>query len=220
MLFYIGFDSAHPIAAEVTAASMARFTGWNPIRFIDTTELRTQGCYWRNHTGNESTDFTYSRFLTPYLGNSGYATFCDGDFFWRKDPHLLYEYADGSPVKVVKHDLRPEHLSSTKMDGKKQLWYPMKNWSSLMMFNCDHEDCENLLPTDVNERDPSWLHGFKWTDVEVTESLPLEFNWLVGYYRGGDPAAVHFTDGGPWLPGYENVDYAQEWRDVQSSIKR
>jgi hypothetical protein len=44
---------------------------------------------------------------------------------------------------------------------------------------------------------------------------------LLGYYNIVDPKAVHFTDGGPWLKGYENVEYADEWNQVnkQKSIK-
>lgn len=217
MRYYVGFDSAHPVAAETTAKSIARFVGWNYVHFIDTSELRKSGHYWRKDTSG-STDFTYSRFLTPYLCGTGYATFCDGDFLWRKDPTLLYEHLDGkSFVQVVKHNITPDMLKPTKMDGKPQKWYPMKNWSSLMVFNCDHADAKNLMPTDVSVMEPSWLHGFKWTDVDASQSLPLEFNYLVGYYENMniDPVAVHFTDGGPWLEEYRDVPYAQEWFDVQ-----
>ena len=36
------------------------------------------------------------------------------------------------------------------MDGKKQIAYPRKNWSSFMIFNCDHPDVIALTPAVVN----------------------------------------------------------------------
>ena len=42
-------------------------------------------------------------------------------------------------VACVKHEYL-KCLSDKKMDGLKQEWYPCKNWSSLMIFNCAHPD--------------------------------------------------------------------------------
>jgi hypothetical protein len=133
---------------------------------------------------------------------------------WRKDPMELMDYINDDPVRVVKHDITPEQLSATKMNGKVQKWYPRKNWSSMMLFNNAHPDCRKLTPESVSTMPASWLHGFEWTNIDATEGLPRKFNHLVGYYDDPDPVAVHFTDGGPWLPGYENVEFATEWRNV------
>ena len=39
-------------------------------------------------------------------------------------------------VYCVQHDYRPKER--VKMDGKVQTTYPRKNWSSFMLFNCEH----------------------------------------------------------------------------------
>jgi lipopolysaccharide biosynthesis glycosyltransferase len=220
MKFYVGFDSAHPEASETCARSIARFTGWNSVEMLVTKQLRKAGKYWRVHDGTESTDFTYTRFLVPHLcDNRGQAVFCDGDFLWRKDPHLLFDYINKiDPVMVVKHDIKREMLKPTKMDGKPQKWYPKKNWSSLMVFNNGHYDCNKLSPDVVSTAPPAYLHGFDWTALHKTPSLPLDFNHLVGYYNNPDPVAVHFTDGGPWLPDYRDVEFAEEWRICTTTI--
>lgn len=216
MKFFIGYDTAHPEASETCARSLARFVGWNSIHMLYTPSLRSKGLYWRIHNGTESTDFTYTRFLTPHLsGSAGISLFCDGDFLWRKDPSNLENVIKKEAVMVVKHDIKPEMLSPLKMDGRKQVWYPKKNWSSLMLFNNGHYDCAKLSPAVVSTAPPAYLHGFDWTKIDKTESLPRTFNHLVGYYDDPDPIGVHFTDGGPWLEPYKDVPYAEEWRDVQ-----
>ena len=43
---------------------------------------------------------------------------------------------------------------------------------------------------------------------------------MIGYYDIYQPSAVHFTDGGPWLKGFEDQPYADEWRAVHSEIQR
>jgi hypothetical protein len=59
------------------------------------------------------------------------------------------------------------------------------------------------------------LHAFKWlADEEIGELLP-EWNYLIGHTvlpEGVDPKLVHFTEGIPSMPGYENAPYADEWR--------
>ncbi len=215
--FYVGWDSSQSTASFKAWRSIAKHVapqiGIFKIHFVALNQLGNK--YWRKHDGTESTEFTYSRFLVPHLsGYEGYSVFCDCDFMWRKDPMELLDYINGDPVRVVKHDITPEQLSATKMNGKVQKWYPRKNWSSMMLFNNAHPDCRKLTPEAVSTMPASWLHGFEWTNIDATEGLPRKFNHLVGYYDDPDPVAVHFTDGGPWLPGYENVEFATEWRNV------
>ena len=218
MKFFIGYDTSQHEAAMVCQKSLERWVDKKDIFFLNVHELRAGGHYWREHSGNESTEFSYTRFLVPYLSNfTGESVFCDSDFLWVDDPRVLAS-ANGPAVRVVKHDILPGQLSSTKMNGKVQEWYPMKNWSSMMLFNNAHPDCTNLTPEAVSEMSSQWLHQFRWTDMDKSAALPRRFNHLVGYYPKTDGlAAIHFTDGGPWLPGYEDVEYAEEWRLVQRS---
>jgi hypothetical protein len=98
------------------------------------------------------------------------------------------------------------------MDGLKQEWYPRKNWSSLMLFNCGHSDCKNLNLKTINNETPKYLHRMEWTIDENIGSMPLDYNYLVGYYDSSDnPSALHFTDGGPWHQDTIDVEYGEEW---------
>ena len=72
-----------------------------------------------------------------------------------------------------------------------------KNWLSLMVFNCSHQDCHRLTLENVNHQTPKYLHRFEWCDDQNLGSVPLGYNYLVGYYDSGDLKALHFTDGGP-----------------------
>ncbi len=86
-----------------------------------------------------STEFTYSRFLTPDARRASAAGRCSATAISSGfgDIAGLAAYAKGpKAVFCVQHDYRP--TEKTKMDGAVQTVYPRKNWSSLMLFNCDH----------------------------------------------------------------------------------
>ena len=59
-------------------------------------------------------------------------------------------------VLCVKHEYKPK--SKTKMLNKKQINYDKKNWSSLMLINCEHPDVKNLDVSMVNEENGEYLH--------------------------------------------------------------
>ena len=215
MDIYIGYEEAHPEMYEACKASIERFSKLHVIRPLRKRVLQDSGVYTREYQG-EATDFAFTRFLVPYLQDfTGYALFCDGDFLWRSDPAELEQYQDENiNVHVVKH---PELITKKgiKMDGKVNRPYPFKYWSSLMYINCDEMEIDADY---VNEAPAGDLHGFKWTG-EIG-SLPATYNNRIGYYDIHQPKAVHFTDGGPWLKGYEDVPYADEWRTVLEEARR
>merc|ERR1711916_200606 len=107
-------------------------------------DLIDQKLFWReDKTG--ATEFTYTRFLVPYLNNyEGWALFCDSDFLWTCDVNEVFEkYSDSkNAVSCVKHNYTNCH-GKTKMDGRPQEFYPRKNWSSLMSFNCSLQMLKN-----------------------------------------------------------------------------
>lgn len=216
MQIFIGYEENHPEMYDVCKASIERFSSLHTIRPLRKTALQDIGAYARPFQG-EATDFAFTRFLIPFLADySGYALFCDGDFIWRCDPAELEQYrSEEHDVHVVKH---PELITkqNIKMDGKVNRPYPYKYWSSLMYINCDEMEID---PDYVNKAPAGDLHGFKWTDKPIG-SLPATYNNMVGYYDIHNPKAVHFTDGGPWLKGYENVPYADEWRAVLEETRR
>jgi len=221
---FIGWDQREPEAYEVAKYSLVRRASV-PVEVvpIKLDELRARGLYARDVDPLASTEFTYSRFLTPTLaGFSGWALFCDCDFLWLGDVGELLGYTQSAKaVYCVQHDYRPRE--TTKMDGAVQTVYPRKNWSSLMLFNCDHSSVRALTPQVVNRESGAYLHRMQWVaDVDIG-ALPVDWNWLEGWNEKparGTPKAVHFTRGGPWFPQWQDVDYGDLWRIEREEMLR
>lgn len=221
---YIGWDRREPEAYEVAKYSLERHASIpvavSPIKLDD---LRARGLYQRNEDPLATTEFTYSRFFTPALaGYQGWALFCDCDFLWLGDIAGLVEYTrTPKALYCVQHDYRPKE--TTKMDGQVQTAYPRKNWSSLMLFNCDHPAVKKLTPELINRESGAYLHRMQWVADEDIGSLPVEWNWLEGWNekpKKGTPKAVHYTRGGPWFEQWQNVDYGDLWLAEFDAVKR
>jgi lipopolysaccharide biosynthesis glycosyltransferase len=212
---YIGYDSREKIAAEVCKYSLRKNAKKKiSIKYLKLNSLRKKKLYTRKEDKLSSTEFTFSRFLVPILNKfSGWAIFCDCDFLWLTDIEELFKLKnDKYAVMCVKHDYKP--LNKTKMDGKAQLHYPRKNWSSLILWNCSHPANKRLSLNIINSKDGKYLHRFGWLKNSLIGSINKEWNWLVGWYkepRDGSPKALHFTEGGPWFKNHKNVDYANLW---------
>jgi hypothetical protein len=212
---FVGWDHREPEAFEVCRFSLERRASVPvDVKPIKLDELRAQGLYSRDQDPLASTEFTYSRFLTPALAKfDGLALFCDCDFLWLADVAELFAAVDpGKAVHCVKHDYRP--TETTKMDGKQQTLYPRKNWSSLMLFNCSHPSVRSLTPEVVNRESGAYLHQMKWAADDEIGGLPLDWNWLEGWSEKpvrGEPKAVHFTRGGPWFEQWRDVEYGDRW---------
>jgi hypothetical protein len=100
------------------------------------------------------------------------------------------------------------------MDGQIQTRYARKNWSSVMVLNCDHPANQALTTDLVNSATGRYLHGFNWLCDDQIGALDPKWNWLVGHSDPAiDPAIVHFTDGTPDMVGYEDQPFADEWRN-------
>lgn len=221
---FIGWDEREPIAYQVAKLSLERRASI-PVEVtpIKLDELREKKLYWRQQDPLASTDFTYSRFLTPKLaGYRGWALFCDCDFLFLADIAGLAAYAKGEKaVYCVQHDYRPSE--TTKMDGAVQSVYPRKNWSSLMLFNCEHPSVRGLTPEIVNSESGAYLHRMQWVKDDDIGALPVEWNWLEGWNTkpaNGTPNAVHFTRGGPWFEQWQNVDYGELWLAERAKLQR
>src|SRR5262245_5831432 len=176
---YVGWDKREPIAYEVARFSLQRRASIPvDVQPIKLDELRQQKLFWRGQDPLASTDFTYSRFLTPKLaGYRGWALFCDCDFLFLSDIATLASYAKGEKaVYCVQHDYRP--TEKTKMDGAVQTVYPRKNWSSLMLFNCDHPSVRSLTLDVVNRESGAYLHRMQWVADDDIGALPVE--WKIG----------------------------------------
>jgi hypothetical protein len=220
---FIGWDKREPEAYAVAKSSLQRHASIPvDVQPIKLDELVKRGLYTRDIDPLASTEFTYTRFLTPALaGFKGWALFCDCDFLWLGDIAGLAEYTKTpKAVYCVQHDYTPKE--TTKMDGAVQTAYPRKNWSSLMLFNCEHPSVKALTPELVNRESGAYLHRFQWVKDEDIGSLPVEWNWLEGWNekpKTGTPKAVHYTRGGPWFKEWQDVDYAGLWREEYQRIK-
>jgi lipopolysaccharide biosynthesis glycosyltransferase len=185
--------------------------------------LRELGLYTRPHDKGSSTEFSLTRFLTPYLsGQRGWVLFCDCDFLFTADVRPLFEGLEpDKAVYCVQHDYTPAHR--VKMDGKEQATYPRKNWSSFMLFNCDHPEVRALTPAVVNSASPSHLHQFKWiSDDKAIGSLDPDWNFLEGEYPMPEktPRVIHYTNGGPWFDEWQDCDYAELWLQERALYAR
>lgn len=212
---FIGWDSREVPAYDVCRASLLQHSSIPlEVQPIRQDELRRRGLYWRAPDPLAATEFSITRFLTPFLAEySGWALFVDCDFLFRQDvAQLLQHCAPDKALLCVQHDYQPSE--ATKMDGQRQTVYPRKNWSSCMLINCAHEQVRALGPMQVNEASALHLHRLQWLDDAVIGALPLGWNYLEGWYTAADdpdPAAVHFTRGGPWFEQWRHVEYAAEW---------
>jgi len=225
---FIGFDPRETAAYAVARESIRRhITQPIPVHGLVLDQLREQGLYWRpteRRLGRlydviseheMATEFAISRFLVPHLAQFGWALFMDCDMLLRSNIARVFEGLDKSKaVYCVKHDHRP-YLQS-KMDGQLQSIYPRKNWSSFMIFNCDHGANKKLTPELVNTLPGRDLHRFCWLEDSEIGELSVEWNWLVGSDAECEPKNVHFTEGAPCFEAFRNVPYAEEWRATLS----
>jgi|TARA_B100000519_G_scaffold40574_1_gene30443 hypothetical protein len=212
---FIGWDSRETDAYQVCIDSLQKHSSQKlDITPIVKDTLIDTGEYYRPQPEAGSVEFTYTRFLTPYLAEfNDWALFIDCDFLFTRDVAELFAMADDKyALMCAKHDYIPKN--AVKMDGQKQVSYPRKNWSSCILWNCGHPANAILNPDVVSKESGAFLHRFYWLPDELIGSIPIEWNWLEGEYDKPDvpPAAIHFTNGGPWFDEWQDVDYADLWR--------
>lgn len=211
---YIGYDPREADAYCVASASLRRrASGDVMITPLEANRLRAQGLLTRpvdargqmydlHSQAPQSTEFAISRFLVPLLAQTGPALFIDCDMLFQADVAELFALFDPRyAVQVVQHDHRPQR--QTKMDGAAQTLYRRKNWSSVMLWNCDHPGNRRLSLWDINHRPGRDLHALYWlADAEIG-ALPPEWNWLVGeQVKPANVKLAHYTNGGPWFPNW------------------
>lgn len=196
----------------------------------------------KGYNGAIATEHANARFLAPWLAaqavgragalpatdrtergaqlNVGWVLFVDGDILLRADIRGLFDGLDpDKAVYVVQHEHRPP--AGLKMDGQAQTAYARKNWSSVMALNTHHPANRKLTLELVNTAPGRDLHAFCWLKARDIGALEPRWNFLVGHSDPAIvPALVHFTEGVPDMPGYENVPYAAEWRAERDAWAR
>lgn len=208
---FIGYDRQEVVAYHVLCQSILEHAS-APVRFTPINLASLKPVFDRPPVSLQSTEFSFSRFLTPYLsGYAGWSLFLDCDMLARADIAGLFALADERfAVMVAQHDYAPR--DEVKFLDHVQTRYAKKNWSSVMLLN--NARCRALTPDYVQRAAGLDLHQFRWlADEGEIGALPLEWNWLVGEYDfSPDARLAHFTRGGPYFAGYEDCDYADEWR--------
>jgi lipopolysaccharide biosynthesis glycosyltransferase len=212
---YVGFDDREAAAYHTFCHSVISHAS-HPVAFMPLA-LHTLRGYDESHSDG-SNAFIYSRFLVPHLqGFKGWAIFADGDMICREDINELWMLRDNRyAVMVAKHDYKTKHkrkyLGSAMQTINQD--YPRKNWSSVMLWNCEHPANRILTPAHVMASSGNDLHRFKHLHDDDIGDLPLEWNWLIGEYDHNKYAKLaHYTLGVPGILAYAECDHAREWFD-------
>jgi hypothetical protein len=214
---FIGQDPREMVVSYVCAESILAHSSV-PVSF---TFLRSNNFGYVEAHSDGSNAFTYSRFLVPHLcGFNGSAVFLDGDMILRDDIAKLWNMRSVGHVgvQVVKHQYETKY--PTKYLGAKNESYPMKNWSSVMLWNCGFFPNRALTPEFVASAPGKYLHRFEWLADHQVGELPKEWNWLVREYEPNHEAKLlHYTIGAPCFPEYSDGDEAQEWFKHHAAMK-
>jgi len=216
---FVGYDPRESIAFSVLSHSI-HIRASRPVSITPLMLSQLKGILTRERHPLQSTDFSFSRFLVPFLCDyQGWSIFMDCDMLMLDDIAKLWSLRDDRyAVMVVKHDHVPRE--TRKFLGEPQSKYEKKNWSSVMLFN--NEKCNALTPEYINRASGLELHQFKWLESEeLIGSLPDRWNHLVGYNAPRrDAALVHYTLGGPYFSEYRDCEYSEEWRKECEAMLR
>ena len=216
---FIGYDPREAVAYSVLAYSIQARAS-RPVSVTPLMLTQLNGILTRERHPLQSTDFSFSRVLTPHLsGYEGWSAFMDCDMLMLEDIARLWQLRDERyAVMVVKHNHVPQE--TVKFLGEPQTKYEKKNWSSVILFN--NARCRALTPEYVNEASGLELHQFKWLgNDDLIGALPDRWNHLVGYNpTRPDAALVHYTLGGPYFDEYRRCEYATEWFAERDAMLR
>lgn len=208
---FIGYDSKLPVLFNVLQHSIVTRTS-QPVAITPIVLAQVRDIHTRERHQLASTEFSFTRFLTPYLsGFEGWSIFMDNDMIVLDDIAKLWALRDERyAVMVVKHHHVPKE--EVKFLDRAQTKYEKKNWSSVMLFN--NARCRALTPEYVDTASGLELHQFKWLDSdELIGEIPHRWNHLVGYDEPDPaPALVHYTLGGPYFRENQDCEHAEAWR--------
>ena len=217
---FIGYDPREKVAYHTLVQSIIENAS-EPVSISPIAKKHLGNIYQRTRTVKESTEFSLTRFLTPYLsGFDGWSIFMDCDMIVTSDIKTLWDLQDDQyAVMCVKHHYTPSN--ERKFLDQIQTVYPKKNWSSVMLFN--NAKCTALTPEVVQHEDGLFLHQFKWLESEeLIGELPHTWNFLVGeeekFPNETIPDLIHYTLGGPYFEDYKGCDYQEVWEEYKTEM--
>lgn len=201
---FIGYDPRQPVAYNVLAHSV-----WSraskPVSIV-----RLQlSCLPIKRRG--LTEFTYSRFLVPYLSEyEGHSVFLDSDMLCLGDIHELYALACVNELKQSTVESAEKPLSVHVVKNARRF-----EWPSMMVFKNDA--CRVLTPAFIDS-DSSNLYDLAWA-ANVGE-LHRDWNQIVGYDAPNPNAKlIHYTQGIPCWPETKDCEFSDQWRaELRKSI--
>jgi len=207
---FVGYDPREAIAYHTCVNSIIRNSS-QPVAIVPVA-LNLFRDYSETHTDG-SNHFIYTRFLVPYLMEyQGWAIFIDGDMIVRGDIAELWNLRDyRKDALVVKHNYKTRR--NEKYLGNANEDYPRKNWSSVILWNCNALRNRELTPEFVQKATGAELHRFSWIADERLGELPAEWNWLdVEYEYNPLAKLVHYTLGTPCFHEFaDQGDFSDEW---------
>ena len=206
----VGFDQREAVAYHAFAQSVIE-KSTIPVRFLPLS-IASLSDYKETHEDG-SNDFIYSRFLVPSIMNfKGWSIYADGDMICLEDIKKLWDLRDKKyAVQVVKHDYKTK--IAQKYWGNKNEDYPRKNWSSLILWNCEHQSHKILTPEFIQNQTGAFLHRFSWIDDKYIGAIEKEWNWLaMEYEEKKDINLIHYTIGTPCFEEYETKSLSSYWK--------
>ena len=216
---FIGYDSREKIAYHVLSQSIID-NSTIPVTITPINLKNIKQFYNRAKAKKHSTEFSISRFLTPYLSNyKGYSLFLDCDFIMLGNVANLLKLVSKDKNKVLWCVKHKEYIPKDKIKflREKQIPYKKKNWSSFMLFN--NAKCKILTPKLVSRAHGLYLHQFKWTKEKFIGSLPKNWNILVGEQTFPKKInALHYTLGGPYFKKHSKCEGSKFWFKYKSKI--
>ncbi len=216
---FIGYDRKLSVVYNVFSHSIISRSS-RPVSISPIKLDQLDGVFDRETNPLQSTEFSFSRFLVPYMCNyEGWAIFMDNDMVMLDDISKLWDLRDDRyAVMCVHHNHVPKEQE--KFLGAKQTHYEKKNWSSVMLMNC--AKCKALTPEYVNTKTGLELHRFHWLENEdLIGEIPHRWNHLVDYDPELDVSEIsnlHYTEGGPYFSDYKNCGYADVWFSERESM--
>jgi Glycosyl transferase family 8 len=198
---FVGVDPRQPLGYNVLQHSIHRYAS-APIEVIPL-QLRQLPMKRRGLT-----EFTYSRFLVPYLcGFAHQAIFMDADIVVKGDIVELFGQVDLTcSVQVMQEQ-------------------PQFEWASVMLFN--NGKCRKLTPEFIDDA-ANILFDLAWSDK--TGVFGKEWNHCVGYQEPAEAKLYHYTQGLPcwyetqgreedraWVEEYRDMTRTSTWRELMGT---